>query len=74
MHYTELSELQARTKLWRAEQPDREVLKKRRDRTQSMALLSLILERLPQYPLDPTALKGLPKGVRQLADDWPDFL
>ncbi len=27
-------------------------------------MLQLLLERLPQYPLDPRVLKGLPAGAR----------
>lgn len=51
-------------KLWLARQPDREPLKKRRDRAQGEAVLQLVLERLPQYPLDPAVLKGLPAAAR----------
>lgn len=51
-------------KLWLAEQPDREPVKKGRDRAQGKAVLSLLLERLPNYPLDPRVLKGLPVAVR----------
>lgn len=51
-------------KLWLAEQPDREPLKKGRDRAQGDAVLALLLERLPQYPLDPRVLKGLPAAAR----------
>ena len=50
-------------KLWLAEQPDREPLKKGRDRAQGRAVLRLILERLPQYPLDARVLRGLPVDV-----------
>lgn len=51
-------------KLWLAEQPDREPLKKGRDRAQGDAVLALLLERLPQNPLDPRVLKGLPAAAR----------
>lgn len=51
-------------KLWLAEQSDREPIKKGRDRAQGNAVLTLLLERLPQYPLDPWVLKGLPAAAR----------
>lgn len=51
-------------KLWLAEQPDREPVKKGRDGAQAKAVLQLLLERLPQYPLDPRVLKGLPIAAR----------
>lgn len=51
-------------KLWLAEQPEREPLKKGRDRAQGEAVLKLALERLPQYPLNPQILKGLPAAAR----------
>ena len=51
-------------KLWLAEQPDREPVKKGRDGAQAKAVLRLLLERLPQYPLDPRVLKGLPVAAR----------
>ena len=51
-------------KLWLAEQPDREPIKNGRDRAQSKTVLRLLLERLPQYPLDSLVLKGLPVAAR----------
>ena len=51
-------------KLWLAAQPDREPVKKGRDLAQGQAVLRLLLERLPQYPLDPRVLKGLPVAAR----------
>ena len=51
-------------KLWRAAQSDREPVKKGRDRAQGDAVLALLLERLPQYPLDPRVLKGMPVAAR----------
>lgn len=56
--------LYALHKLWLAEQPDREPVKKGRDRAQGQAVLRLLLERLPQYPLDARVLKGLPVAAR----------
>ena len=51
-------------KLWLAEQPGREPVKNGRDRAQGTAVLQLLLERLPEYPLDPRVLKGLPGAAR----------
>lgn len=61
-------------KLWLGEQPDREPVKKRRDRAQGEAVLNLVLERLPQYPLEPRVLMGLPVAVRSPRMDVPDHL
>jgi hypothetical protein len=54
-------------KLWLANQRDREPVKKSRDRAQGRAVLQLLLDRLPQYPLDPKVLRGLPVEVRTQA-------
>ena len=54
-------------KLWLAGQRDREPVKKGRDRAQGRAVLELLLERLPQYPLDAGVLRGLPFKVRTQA-------
>lgn len=51
-------------KLWLAGQREREPVKKSRDRTQARAVLQLLREHLPQYPLDPKVLRGLPVAVR----------
>lgn len=59
-------------KLWLAGQPEREPVKKGRDRAQAEAVLELLAERLPQYPLDPKVLRGLPVAVRTAR--FPDHL
>jgi len=51
-------------KLWLAAQAEREPLKKGRDRAQAETVLRLLAERLPQYPLDPKVLRGLPVAAR----------
>ena len=51
-------------KLWLSAQPEREPVKKGRDLAQAEAVLQLLAERLPQYPLDPKVLKGLPGSAR----------
>ena len=61
-------------KLWLAEQPDREPVKKGRDRAQGNAVLALLEERLPQYPLDPAVLKGLPRAARTPKSRLPPHL
>lgn len=61
-------------KFWLAEQADRDPVKKRRDRAQGEAVLKLVLERLPQYPLDPQVLKGLPVAARTPRMDVPEHL
>ena len=61
-------------KLWLAEQSDREPIKKGRDRAQGEAVLALVVERLPQYPLDSQVLKGLPVAVRAQRPRAPDHL
>ena len=61
-------------KFWLTGQADREPVKKRRDRAQGEAVLRLLLERLPQYPLDPQVLKGLPVAARTPPTDVPDHL
>jgi len=50
-------------KLWLAESPERNPQKKQRDLVQAKALLALIHEHLPQYPMDAEALQMFPKDV-----------
>jgi hypothetical protein len=59
-------------KLWLAAQAEREPVKKGRDRAQAEAVVRLLAERLPQYPLDPKVFKGLPAASRPPA--LPDQL
>lgn len=68
-------------KLWLSQRDDREPVKKGRDAAQAQAVLALLRDRLPQYPLDADFLAGLP-GVlanqlagmipskRKSAPDW----
>ncbi|GIK25534.1 MAG: hypothetical protein C3F19_02080 [Rhodocyclales bacterium] len=54
-------------KLWLAESPERNPSKKQRDLAQARALLALLREHLPQYPMDAAALKMFPKDVAERA-------
>lgn len=54
-------------KLWLAESLERNPSKKQRDLAQAKALLALLREHLPQYPMDATALKMFPKDVAERA-------
>ena len=51
-------------KAWLSQRVDREPLKKGRDLAQARALANLIVERLPQFPLDPGFLASLPHQLR----------
>jgi len=50
-------------KLWLAESAERNPSKKQRDLAQAKALLAVIQEFLPQYPMDTEALKMFPRDV-----------
>lgn len=50
-------------KLWLAESAERNPSKKHRDLAQAKALLAVIQEFLPQYPMDAEALKMFPRDV-----------
>ena len=56
-------------KLWLSALPEREPVKKVRDRKQALAVLQLLKGYLPEYPLDETALQGLPRDVFSGAAD-----
>lgn len=50
-------------KLWLSEQPDREPIKKKRDRDQGLAVAQLVLQYLPHYPFKKAELKMFPIEV-----------
>jgi hypothetical protein len=50
-------------KLWLSQQEDREPVKKMRDRSQALAVVSLVLQYLPQYPFKPEELRMFPQDV-----------
>lgn len=59
-------------KAWIARQPDREPVKKGRDLAQARLLFSLLKTYLPNYPLDPEAVRYLPRAVIAGAADLVD--
>ena len=54
-------------KLWMAEQPKRNPLKRPKDRKQGLALLAAVSEAMPHYPLDAAFVASLPD---ELAPHW----
>jgi hypothetical protein len=56
-------------KAWMSRQPDREPIKRARDQAQARMLFALLQEYLPNFPLDPQALRYLPENVREIATD-----
>ncbi len=50
-------------KIWLAKQPDREPIKRNRDRDQALAVCRLVLRFFPAHPFDPKDLRMFPKTV-----------
>lgn len=50
-------------KFWLSAQPDREPVKKQRDRDQALAVVRLVIQHLPQYAFRKAELKIFPKDV-----------
>lgn len=60
-------------KLWLSQRDDREPVKKGRDVAQALAVLALLRDRLPQFPLDADFLASLPSELaNQLAGRAPE--
>jgi hypothetical protein len=57
-------------KLWLAEKPTRNPLKKPKDAKQGALLLSAIEERMPHYPLDAEFCDALPAELRRVLERW----
>lgn len=57
-------------KLWMAEKPSRNPLKRPKDGKQGMALLDAVVVAMPQYPLDDAFRDGLPADLRDHYDRW----
>lgn len=57
-------------KLWLAEKPGRNPLKKPKDRKQGELLLAAIAERMPHYALDGEFRAGLPEPLKRHLDEW----
>lgn len=53
-------------KLWLAKQPRRAAVKAQRDGLQAKAVLQLLKDYLPDYPLNEKALQALPRDLRSL--------
>lgn len=56
-------------KLWVASLTDREAGKAMRDRLQALAVIDLILQKLPQFPLDNAFIANLPAAIGALLFD-----
>jgi hypothetical protein len=50
-------------KFWLSGQPDRESVKKQRDRGQAFAIVRLVIQHLPQYAFRKAELKMFPKDI-----------
>jgi len=63
-------------KLWLSQQHDRDPVKKIRDRSQSFAVVELIMQHLPQYKFTDQQLQMFPQRVRDVFKDEmpPGFL
>lgn len=59
-------------KLWLADKPLRNPLKRPKDRKQGLALLSAVAEAMPHYPLDAAFVAELPEELLPLWKAWDD--
>jgi hypothetical protein len=59
-------------KLWMAEKPQRNPLKKPKDRNQGTALLKAVQQFMPHYPLDDDFCASLPPDLVPHFDTWMD--
>jgi len=59
-------------KLWMSEKPQRNPLKKPKDRNQGLALLKTIRQFMPHYPLDDDFRASLPPDLAPHFDRWMD--
>jgi hypothetical protein len=59
-------------KLWLAEQPKRDPLKRTKDRKQGMMLLDAVRQAMPQYPLDRSFASSLPPALRVPYRNWSE--
>jgi hypothetical protein len=57
-------------KLWLAEKPSRNPLKRDKDRKQGLALLDAVREAMPHYPLDAAFEAGIPADLEQVWREW----
>ena len=59
-------------KLWMAEKPSRNPLKRPKDRKQGLALLDAVAEAMPHYPLDEAFAESLPAELQPMWQSWQD--
>ena len=59
-------------KLWLADQPKRNPLKRGKDRKQGLALLDAVADAMPHYPLDDAFVTELPEELMPLFEQWRD--
>ena len=59
-------------KLWLADKPSRNPLKREKDRKQGGALLEAVAEAMPHYPLDGDFLASLPEELTPIWRKWTD--
>jgi len=59
-------------KLWMSEKPERNPLKRPKDRKQGFALLNVVAEAMPQYPLDNEFVSELPEQLKPHYENWSD--
>jgi hypothetical protein len=57
-------------KLWLADKPSRNPLKRGKDRKQGLALLDAVAEAMPHYPLDAAFVAELPPELRPMWGEW----
>lgn len=57
-------------KLWLSDKPQRDVLKKPKDRAQGREVLALVRDSMPHYPLDEDFAKTLPPELASYFDAW----
>jgi len=57
-------------KLWLAEKPSRNPLKRSKDRQQGEALLDAVAETMPQFPLDAAFVASLPEDLLPHWQHW----
>jgi hypothetical protein len=57
-------------KLWLADKPTRNPLKRVKDRKQGLALLDAVAEAMPHYPLDAAFVAGLPGELLPQWEEW----
>ena len=59
-------------KIWMADQPSRNTLKRDKDRKQGIALLGAVAEAMPHYPLDEAFVASIPPGLAAVWRSWRD--